>query len=104
MPSATRLFARSTLIMAAAAVALMFAVPAAFAKSCPRALVFAVQPTTTQVQTTMTPAVVVDVENSQGYLATNFDGSVTLSYGQQRRRPLARKQCRQRGEWCSHVL
>jgi hypothetical protein len=80
MPSATRLFARSTLIMAAAAVALMFAVPAAFAKSCPRALVFAVQPTTTQVQTTMTPAVVVDVENSQGHLVTNFDGSVTLSY------------------------
>jgi hypothetical protein len=80
MPSATRLFVRSMLITAAAAVALMFVVPAAFAKSCPSTLVFAVQPTTTQVQTVMTPAVVVDVENSQGYLVTNFDGPVTLSY------------------------
>jgi hypothetical protein len=80
MPSATRLFVRSMLIAAAAVVALMFAVPSAFAKSCPSALVFAVQPTTTQMQTVMTPAVVVHVENSQGYLMTKFDGPVTLSY------------------------
>jgi hypothetical protein len=80
MPSATRFFVRSMLIAAAAVVALMFAVPSAFAKSCPSTLVFAVQPTTTQVQTAMTPAVVVHVENSQGYLVTNFDGLVTLSY------------------------
>lgn len=80
MPSATRLFVRSMLITAAAAVTLMFAAPVAFADTCPLSLVFAVQPTTTQVQTVMTPAVVVDVENSQGYLVTNFNGPVTLSY------------------------
>jgi hypothetical protein len=80
MRSATRLFVRSLLITAAAAVTLMFAAPVAFAHTCPFSLVFAVQPTTTQVQTVMTPAVVVDVENSQGYLVTNFDGPVTLSY------------------------
>ena len=43
-------------------------------------LVFQVQPTTTQVQTAMTPAVVVDVENSQGYLDSSFNGPVTLTY------------------------
>jgi hypothetical protein len=80
MPSATRLFVRSMLITAAAAVTLMFAAPVAFADTYPLSLVFAVQPTTTQVQTVMTPAVVVDVENSQGYLVTNFNGPVTLSY------------------------
>jgi hypothetical protein len=80
MPSVTRLFVHGMLIAAAAAVTLMFAAPVAFAHTCPFSLVFAVQPTTTQVQTVMTPAVVVDVENSQGYLVTNFDGKVTLSY------------------------
>ena len=43
-------------------------------------LVFAVQPTTTQVQTAMTPAVVVDVEDSWGHLVTSYDGPVTLTY------------------------
>ena len=61
MPSATPLFVRSMLITVTAAVALMFAVPVALAGGSPSTLVFAVQPTTTQVQAVMTPAVVVDV-------------------------------------------
>jgi hypothetical protein len=82
MPSVTRLFVHSMLITVTAAVTLMFAVPAALADGCPSpsTLVFAVQPTTTQVQTAMTPAVVVDVENSQGYLESSFNGPVTLTY------------------------
>ena len=80
MRIATRLFLRSMPVTAAAAAALMLAPPAALAGTGTRAVVFAVQPTTTQLQTTMTPAVVVDVENSQGHLVTNFDGPVTLTY------------------------
>jgi hypothetical protein len=80
MPSATRLFGRSMLITAAAATTLMLAAPTALANTCARVLVFAVQPTTTQVQTAMTPAVVVDVENSKGYLITSYNGPVTLTY------------------------
>lgn len=55
MPSATRLFVRSMLITVTAAVTLMFAVPGALAGGSPSTLVFAVQPTTTQVQTEMSP-------------------------------------------------
>jgi hypothetical protein len=81
MPSATRLFVHSMLIAVTAAVALMFAVPAALADGypSPSTLVFAVQPTTTQVQTDMSPAVVVDVEDSYGKLITSFNGPVTLT-------------------------
>lgn len=80
MSFAARVFVRTMLIPAAAAVTLMFAAPVASADTCPVSLAFEVQPTTTQVQTAMTPAVVVDVENSEGYLATDFEGQVTLSY------------------------
>lgn len=60
--------------------ALMLGTPAALANTCRLVLVFQVQPTTTQVQTAMAPAVVVDVENSQGQLATWYNGPVTLTY------------------------
>jgi hypothetical protein len=80
MSSATRPFVRSMLIAAAAVATLALAAPAALAHTCGRVLIFAVQPTTTQVQTAMTPAVVVDVENSQGYLDSSFDGPVTVTY------------------------
>jgi hypothetical protein len=80
MPSATRLFVRSMLITAAAGITITFAAPVALANTCANVLVFAVQPTTTQVQTAMTPAVVVDVENSQGYLDRSFNGPVSLTY------------------------
>lgn len=59
---------------------LMLAAPAALANTCRLTLVFKVQPTTTQVQTAMTPPVVVDVENSQGYLVTSYNGPVALTY------------------------
>jgi len=80
MPSATRPFVRSVLITVTVAVMLMFAVPGALAGGSPSTLVFAVQPTTTQVQTEMSPAVVVDVEDSMGHLITSFNGPVTLNY------------------------
>ena len=80
MRSATRLFLRSMPVTAAVAAALMLAPPAALAHTCPRALVFAVQPATTQLQTPVTPPVVVDVENSQGHLVTSYDGPVSLTY------------------------
>lgn len=80
MASATRPFVRSMLITVTVAVTLMFAVPGALAGGSPSTLVFAVQPTTTQVQTEMSPAVVVDVEDSMGHLITSFNGPVTLNY------------------------
>jgi hypothetical protein len=79
MRSVTRFLARSMPIPAAAAVVLMFAAPAALAGTC-KAVDFSVQPTTTQVNTAMTPAVVVDVIGSNGQVATWFNGSVTLTY------------------------
>jgi len=45
----------------------------------PTSLVFTVQPTTTQVNTTMSPSVVVDVEWN-GQLDTQYNGPVTLTY------------------------
>jgi hypothetical protein len=68
------------LITVTAAVTLMFAVPAALANGSPSTLVFTVQPTTTQAQAAMSPAVVVDVEDSSGNLITSFSGPVTLTY------------------------
>jgi hypothetical protein len=68
------------LITVTAVVTLMFAVPAALAGGSPGTLLFAVQPTTTQMQADMSPAVVVDVKDSQGNLITSFDGPVTLTY------------------------
>jgi hypothetical protein len=67
-------------VLAAAAVVLMLTAPAALAGTCRITLVFAVQPTTTQVQTAMTPAVVVDVEDSYGHVVTWYNGPVTLTY------------------------
>ena len=80
MRSVTRLFAGSMAVAVAAMVVLMLAVPAALAHTGTRVLVFAVQPMTTQMGTAMTPAVVVDVEDSQGHLVTSYDGPVTLTY------------------------
>ena len=80
MRSATRHFLRNMPVMAAAASALMLAPPAALANTGTRTLVFAVQPTTTQLKNAMTPPVVVDVKNSKGQLDTSYDGPVTLTY------------------------
>jgi len=80
MRSVTRLFAVSAAVTVAALVVLMLAVPAARAYTGTRVLVFAVQSTTTQIGTAMTPAVVVDVEDSQGHPVTNYDEPVTLTY------------------------
>jgi len=87
MRSTMRFLRGSLLVTVAAVVVLTFAAPVARASRTPSTLVFAVngQPTTTQVSTTqmpiaMTPAVVVDVENSFGKLITSFNGPVTLSY------------------------
>ena len=79
MRSFTRLFAGSMAVTVAAMV-VMLAAPAARAHTGTRVLVFAVQPTTTQMGTAMTPAVVVDVEDSQGHLVTSYDGPVTFAY------------------------
>ncbi len=79
MRSFTRLFAGS-MAVAVAAMVVMLAAPAARAHTGTRVLVFAVQPTTTQMGTAMTPAVVVDVEDSQGHLVTSYDGPVTFAY------------------------
>ena len=75
-----RLFEGSLPVAVIALAALMLAAPAALASTCTFVLVFQVQPTTTQVQTAMAPAVVVDVENSQGQLVTWYNGPVTLTY------------------------
>jgi len=82
MWSATRLFAGSTLVAVTvtAVVVLLLATPTARADTAPAMLVFAVQPTTTQMGTAMTPAIVVDVENSVGHPVKSYDGNVTLSY------------------------
>jgi len=80
MRSTMRFLLGSLPVTVAAAVVLMLAAPAALANTSQLTLVFAVQPTTTQVQTAMTPAVVVDVENSQGHLVTWYNGPVTLTY------------------------
>ena len=79
MRSTTRLVAGSTLVTVAAVVVLMFAAPVALADNTPSTLVFATQPTTTQVQNAMTPAVVVDVEDSSGNPIASFNGPVTLT-------------------------
>jgi len=80
MRSARRFFVGALPVTIIAVVALMLATPAALASTCKLVLVFKVQPTTTQVQTAVTPAVVVDVENSQGYLISSYNGPVTLTY------------------------
>jgi hypothetical protein len=80
MRSVTRVFVRSMPVTVAAVVMLIFAAPGARAWTGPSTLVFAVQPTTTQVGTVMAPAVVVDVENSQGDAVTSYNGPVTLTY------------------------
>ena len=80
MRSAARLFVRSMPVATVVAVMLLLLAPAARAWTSQNILVFAVQPTTTQVNTAMTPAVVVDVEDSNGNLLTGYTGSVTLTY------------------------
>ena len=80
MGSVKRFFVGGLPVTIIAVVALMLATPAALAGTGTCKLVFQVQPTTTQVQTAMTPAVVVDVENSQGYLDSSYNGPVTLTY------------------------
>ena len=80
MRSTMRFLLGSLPVTVAAAVVVMLAAPAALANNNQLTLVFAVQPTTTQVQTATTPAVVVDVKNSQGQLVTWYNGPVTLTY------------------------
>jgi hypothetical protein len=80
MRSVTRLLLGIMPVTVAAAVVLMLTAPAALAGNSQKTLVFSVQPTTTQVNTAMTPAVVVDVENSQGQLVTSYNKPVTLTY------------------------
>jgi hypothetical protein len=81
MRSARRFFVGGLPVAIIVVVVLMLATPAALASTCKKlVLVFQVQPTTTQVQTAMTPAVVVDVENSQGYLDSSYNGPVALTY------------------------
>ena len=75
MRSVTRLFAGSMAVAVAAMVVLMLAAPAALAHTGTRVLVFAVQPTTTQMGTAMTPAVVVDVEDSWGNRSPAMTGT-----------------------------
>jgi hypothetical protein len=83
MRSITRFLLDSLPVTVATAVVLMLAaltaLPAA-ANQEETMLVITVQPTTTQVNTTMTPAVVVDVDNSAGVPVNSFGGPVTLSY------------------------
>jgi len=79
MRPTTRLFSGSTLVTVAAVVVLLLATPTALANAAPAMLVFAMQPTTTQLNTVMSP-VVVDVENPAGQLVSSFNGPVTLTY------------------------
>lgn len=65
---------------ALAAAMVMMPMATANAGQCHRRLEFAAQPTTTQVATTMTPAVVVDVEKSDGEVDTGYNGPVTIAY------------------------
>jgi hypothetical protein len=77
-------------VAAAAAIALLAAPSAAVAGntayagggggSWGKVLVFAVQPTTTQVNTAMTPAVTVDVQFRNGQLDRYYNGPVRLTY------------------------
>jgi hypothetical protein len=53
---------------------------AAWANPCAELVVITVQPTTTQVTTAMTPAVQVQVEQSDGEVDQGYTGWVTLSY------------------------
>jgi hypothetical protein len=53
---------------------------AAWAWSSPDIAVFSVQPTTTQVDTAMTPPVVVAVEQSNGTVDQSYSGTVTVTY------------------------
>jgi hypothetical protein len=78
MRSVTRLFAGS-MAVAVAAMVVMLAAPAARAHTGTRVLVFAVQPTTTQMGTAMTPAVTVDVEDAWGN-PVSCTACVTLTY------------------------
>jgi hypothetical protein len=64
--------------LALAVAGLMLSATAAWAWTCP-SVVFTLQPTTTQVNTAMTPAVVVQVESS-GNVDQSYNGPVTLTY------------------------
>ncbi|WP_157635562.1 hypothetical protein [Nostocoides japonicum] len=55
---------------------------AAMASSCRDSVSIVAQPTTTQRDTAMTPAVVVQVEDRRGHVDTRFNGSVTLGYAE----------------------
>ena len=82
MRSITRFLLGSLPVTVAAAVVLtlgaLTALPAA-ANQEETMLRITVEPTTTQVNTAMTPAVVVDVDNSAGIPVNSFNGPVTLS-------------------------
>jgi hypothetical protein len=53
---------------------------AAWATSCSETVAITVQPTTTQVNTAVTPPVVVQVDQSNGKVDQSYNGSVTLTY------------------------
>jgi len=74
-----RLAAASAPLMVAAA-AVMLPGPAARAWTDTDIVAFAVQPTTARVNTAMTPAVVVHVEEPDGSLDPDYNGPVTLGY------------------------
>jgi hypothetical protein len=83
MRSVMRLLLGVMPVTVAAAVVLMFAATTALPAAANQEetmLVITVQPTTTQVNTAMTPAVVVHVDNSAGVPVNSFGGPVTLSY------------------------
>jgi hypothetical protein len=70
--------ASASLMMAAATMTL--AAPRALARTDIDIVAIVVQPVTTQVNTAMTPAVVVHVEEPDGTLDPDYNGPVTLTY------------------------
>ena len=82
MPSTMRFLLGSLPVTVAAAVVLTLAAPTALPAAAnmeETMVVITVQPTMTQENTAMTPAVVVDVDNSSGVPVNSFGGPVTLS-------------------------
>lgn len=74
-----RLVAASASLMMAAAT-MTLAAPRALADTDTDIVAIVVQPVTTQVNTAMTPAVVVHVEEPDGTLDPDYNGPVTLTY------------------------
>jgi hypothetical protein len=71
---------RLALLAAPLAVVAGLVLPGTAAWAWNDSVVFAVQPTTTQVNGVMTPAVVVQVDQSDGQVDQSYNGPVTLTY------------------------